>query len=191
MNNFIRACVFTLMSSLAAMSWAEPLNYAMLADVTQSPESMSGEFTQTKFLAVLQVGVKSSGRFSYQRDKQVTWLTEQPVVNELIITPTALISRQGEDELLRLDTQKNPAAVILGDIIFSVLTADWSVLARYFTVTGDLNDGSWQAELLPSDESIRQSVTRVELQGDTLLRQIVLHEANGDIITIQFQNLQF
>ncbi|MBN3564433.1 outer membrane lipoprotein carrier protein LolA [Aliamphritea spongicola] len=191
MNNFIRACVFTLMSSLAAMSWAEPLNYAMLADVTQSPESMDGEFTQTKFLAVLQVGVKSSGRFSYQRDKQVTWLTEQPVVNELIITPTALISRQGGDELLRLDTQKNPAAVILGDIIFSVLTADWSVLARYFTVTGDLNDGSWQAELLPSDESIRQSVTRVELQGDTLLRQIVLHEANGDVITIQFQNLQF
>ncbi|WP_315982750.1 hypothetical protein [Aliamphritea spongicola] len=57
MNNFIRACVFTLMSSLAAMSWAEPLNYAMLADVTQSPESMDGEFTQTKFLAVLQVGL--------------------------------------------------------------------------------------------------------------------------------------
>ncbi len=191
MNNVIRVLMFVLMTGLASVLWAEPVSYSVLAQVTQASEKMQGEFTQTKFLAVLQAGIKSSGRFSYQRDKQIVWLTEQPVENELIITPTALVSRQGGDELLRLDTRNSPAAIVLGDIMFSVLTADWSVLERYFSVNGELNDGHWQADLSPTDESIRQSVARVELQGDVLLRQIVLHEVNGDSTTIQFKNLQF
>ena len=60
---------------------------------------------------------------------------------------------------------------------------------HFFELSGKMNDGHWSAELVPADELVKQSVSKVELSGDSLVRKIILHESSGDHTTIHFKNL--
>ena len=191
MHKLLMFLVCLLFTGLSVANTTAPLSYEVLAQQTLSPDKLEGEFSQVKYLAVLQAGISSSGHFSYQRDQEILWITDEPVINELIITPGALVSRQDNQEVMRLDMQENPAGAILGDILFAVLTADWSSLEDYFQLSGALFEDDWKAELIPIDILVKQSIVRVELTGDTLVKHIVLHEANGDKTTIEFRKLQF
>jgi len=171
------------------LAWAA-VGFAELAQITTSPKSLQGSFHQQKYLAALDVTLHSSGVFEYRRGESIRWQIEQPIQNELLITPTSLSSRQGDDELLRLDVDSNPATAIMGRILFAVLTAQWQQLADYFTISGEIEGQQWRAELLPEDAVVGRMLERVELRGDELLRVIVLHEQGGDRTTIQLQDLQ-
>jgi hypothetical protein len=164
--------------------------FAELSQITASPDSLRGSFHQQKYLVALDVTLQSSGVFEYRRGESIRWQIEQPIKNELLITPTSLSSRQGDDELLRLDINSNPATAIMGRILFAVLTAQWQQLADYFTISGDIEGQQWSAELLPGDAVVGRMFERVELRGDELLRVIVLHEQGGDRTTIQLHDLQ-
>ncbi|WP_261844158.1 outer membrane lipoprotein carrier protein LolA [Aliamphritea ceti] len=181
---------FIFFCLLSVTCGADVLTYQQLAKLTQASDSLTGEFEQDKYLALLDASLKSTGRFSYLRNQQINWLTESPVQNELVITPERLVNRQQGQELMSLDLASNPAGVVLGDILFAVLTAEWPKLKALFRLQGKVQGTDWQAVLEPSDPAIAQVMSKVELSGDHLLRQIVLNEVSGDRTTIRFLNLQ-
>lgn len=165
------------------------LTFEQLETLSKSPESLTADFNQQKYLSSLDATLSSSGVFHYQRGKSIRWQTLQPIQNELLMTPDAIVNRQGDQELVRLDTASNPAVAVFSDILFAVLTADWSQLASYFKLSGEGQGGQWHAQLVPIDKVVLQVVSRVELKGDKFLREVILHEASGDQTTIRFKNL--
>lgn len=175
---------------LPLFSSAEGLSYPDLQRISVSPERLEGQFSQEKYLNSMGVSLASSGVFDYQRGKLIRWETVSPVQNELLVTPSQIVSRQGGQNLLQLGSDDNPAVKAFSGIFFAVLTADWGKLAQFFSITGQLVGEDWQAELLPVDDTIRQVVTSVELKGDKLLREVVLFENTGDRITIRFNQLK-
>lgn len=166
------------------------ISFAQLAQISTTPDELQGRFRQEKYLDALDVTLMSSGIFSYRRGKSIRWQILEPIQNELLMTPTSLSSRQGDDELLRLDVKTNPGTAVMSKVLFAVLTAQWQQLADYFELSGSIDGQQWRAELLPRDALIGQMFSRVELRGAGLLRVIVLYENGGDKTTIRLDDLE-
>ena len=177
-----------LMWFLPAAAYAD-LTFEQLELISKTPENLNGRFTQEKYLAALDTVLLSSGIFSYQRGKLIRWETLQPVQNELLMTPTSIINKQGGKEFMRVEAESNPAVALFNEMFFSVLTAEWGKLSAYFKLSGEIQDRQWHAELVPVDKTVQQVISRVELDGDVLVREIILHESGGDRTTIHFDSL--
>jgi hypothetical protein len=178
--------ILLTLSPLAALA---DISFARLAQIASSPDQLQGRFRQQKYLGAVDASLLSSGRFSYRRDESIRWEILEPIRNELVITPSGLSSRQGDNELMRIDADSNPGAAILGEIMFAVLSAEWSRLEQYFELSGEIDGQQWHARLQPRDAAIGQIFSRVELRGAELLRVIVLYERGGDRTTIQLDPL--
>jgi len=167
-----------LLTLLLCPLFAQALSFTDLASRTGSPQTLSGQFRQTKYLTLLDTSIESAGRFSYRRDDEIRWITQTPVADELVMTP------QG------IDGADNPVAALIGRIFFAVMSADWPVLEQHFTLSGELSEQGWQARLLPLDEEIAPAVERIELSGGDYLRRLELIETGGDRVRIDFSDLQ-
>ncbi len=167
-----------------AIAQAE-ISFSRLAQLNPAANELAGRFSQQKYLATLDVTLLSSGRFSFKRGQAIRWQILEPIQNELTITPAGLTSRQGDDELLRLDADTSPAASVLGEIMFAVLSTRWQQLEQYFEVSGDIDGPRWQVRLQPRGGAVAQLFDRVELRGENTVEMIVLYETGGDITTIQ------
>jgi len=161
------------------------ITFTQLAQISTTPENLQGRFSQEKYLAALDVSLMSTGVFTYQRGKSIRWEILEPIQNELVITPSTIINQQGNDELLRLDMDTNPTAAVMGKVFFSVLTAEWAQLSDYFELSGEIEGQQWRAVLVPVDQTIIQMFSRIELEGGSLLRVIILQENSGDRTTIR------
>lgn len=179
-----------LLLAMAQFSAAQGLTYAQLEQLTDSPAHLEGHFRQQKYLSSMDISLASHGVFEYQRGESIRWQIQEPIQNELLVTPTAIVSRQGDQNLLQLGAESNPAVSAFSGIFFSVLTADWGKLAEYFELSGRVDGDQWQANLLPLNDSIAQLVTSVTLKGDGLLREVILNEIGGDTTTIHFDHLK-
>jgi thermostable 8-oxoguanine DNA glycosylase len=120
----------------------------------------------------------------------VRWETLKPIQSEVLMTPSSITSYQGGQQLMRMETELNPAITLFNEIFFSVLTAEWQKLSSHFMLTGEVQDGQWHASLEPLDKTVKQVVSRIELDGDDLVRKITLYESGGDRTTIQFEILK-
>lgn len=185
----IRLLVSLLIFTLSYSAKAE-LSYELLDKLTESPASLTGNFRQEKKLAEFDVAITSEGHFEYKRDQYIRWVTEKPVINELVMTPDDIVSRQGSDETLRIDTNKNPTVKVMSKIFFAVMTAEWYELSEYFFANGQQLDDSWTVTLTPRNEIIKSTISYVELAGNTLLREVTMLEANGDRTHIIFSNMR-
>ncbi len=181
--------LLVILLCLSPFAVGADLSFDQLERISKNPPGLEGRFTQEKHLAALDTSLHSSGIFSYQRGKFVRWETLKPIQSEMLMTPTSISNKQGGQELMRMETQSSPAVALFNEIFFSVLTAEWGKLSAYFKLTGNIEGGQWHAELVPLDNTVKQVVSRVELKGDALVREIILHESDGDRTTIHFENL--
>ena len=164
------------------------ISYEQLAQFSLTPEILEGSFNQEKYIATLDATLISTGVFTYQRDKSIRWEILEPIHSELLMTPSAINSKADNRELMRLDANSNPVAQVISEIFFAVLTADWEKLSPYFELSVTVEGAQWHAVLLPLDQAVAQVFSRVELKGQTLLEEIVLHEKSGDRTTIHLVN---
>lgn len=185
----MRLYLLVILLCLSPFAVCAGLSFEQLERISNNPSSLEGRFTQEKYLAALDTALGSSGIFSYQRGKSVRWETLKPIQSEMLMTPTSISNKQGGQELMRMETESSPAVALFNEIFFSVLTAEWGKLSAYFKLSGNIEGGQWHAELVPVNKTVKQAVSRVELKGDALVREIILHESGGDRTTIHFENL--
>ncbi|MBM7456140.1 hypothetical protein HNR62_002021 [Oceanisphaera litoralis] len=164
--------------------------YKEAASLMEAPQALSGSFEQIKHLTALDTEIVSSGQFAYERDARIiSWHTLMPIESLLILTPETITSEQSGTVLSKLEARNNPVVALFSDIFFGVMTARWSILSDHFDVQTRIEASQWQATLIPREASVEQVVSRVELQGDVYLREIVLHETGGDRTRIRFYGL--
>ncbi len=184
MKQYLLGVIFLILPFIAGAE----ITFAQLAKISMTPEKLEGRFSQEKYLSALDAALVSTGVFDYQRGKSIRWAILEPIQNELLMTPDGITSQQDKGQLLQLDGGTNPTAAILGEIFFAVLTAEWEKLAEYFELSGSIDGNRWHAVLVPLDRTARQVFSRIELKGEDLLREIVLHETSGDRTTIRLDS---
>jgi hypothetical protein len=185
MNKLILSALVCFIPTLA---YAD-ISFTELSQLSTASAHLQGQFNQDKYLTDLEAHLHSSGEFEYQRGESIRWETLTPIANVLIMTPSSIRNHQGSHEILHLEADSNPAVTILSDIFFSVLTAEWTQLERYFDVSGTVQHGHWQVTLTPNEPALAHVVRSVQLQGDTHLRELTFFEQSGDSTHIIFTEL--
>ncbi|MBJ7538697.1 outer membrane lipoprotein carrier protein LolA [Marinomonas transparens] len=184
----IKYCLSLMVLSFSLFTSAASLDE--LKAITSTPNTLSGTFTQAKYLAQLDTSLRSTGEFHYLRDKEITWHTLTPIDSRLKLTPETMSNYQNGKQVNKMDSGSNPVVAILSDIFFAVMTAQWQVLETYFTVNTKVADRQWQATLTPLNANIGSFANKIILQGDQYLRHITLYEAEGNRTQIDFSQLQ-
>ena len=164
------------------------VSFERLGAISQTPDYLEGKFTQEKYLKALETGLVSTGVFVYKKGEYLHWETLDPISNKLVLTPTSIANQQGEKELVAMSVGADAITSVLSEILFSVLTANWKNLSKYFELSGDIDNESWVVELLPIDVTIAAAINKIELSGKALLQKIVLYEKQGDSTTIEFSD---
>jgi hypothetical protein len=179
---------FGLIFLLFPLVGSAGISFTQLAKISTTPDQLKGTFSQEKYLKALDAELISTGVFSYQRGKSIHWEIQKPIQNELVMTAATITSKQGDGELWQIDVESTPESAALGQIFFSLLTADWEILSNHFEVTGEIDGQQWHAVLVPIDATVVQAFSRIELSGENLLQQIILHENGGNRTTIRLDN---
>lgn len=145
----------------------------------EAPEALAGSFTQTKKIQDAGVVLKSEGRFALIRGKGIKWQTTRPVQSLVVI----------EGANICLDAERVPSGAVsaVAPLMQALFSRDMPALAQYFTVSRQQGD---RVVLEAADETMAKVFSRMEIKGGRLVEQVVLHNRQGDVTTIDFFNVR-
>ena len=172
---------------VAAPAWAHELADDIRARLSQ-PELLRGDFEQAKTVTGFAKPLHSSGDFLVARGRGVLWRTDQPFAAELRLTRNEIQTSQGGAVIFKLDAAKEPTVRVINGLMFALLNGDLVQLGELFDFAGSLaaTGKGWTLALTPKQPALARLLKKVELQGDTLVRRILIDEANGDKTQIRF-----
>ena len=193
MKNVVKQ-TFTLLIWLSSCWLGVPAQAADLAllNTIQSRLTVAtvirGDFTQTRQLAGIKKPLVAKGSFVVEKTRGVLWRTLTPFPQTTRVTQGEILQKDGDRVLMSLSADKEPAAHAISRILFSLFAGDMSALAEYFDYTGQIDGGGWQLSFTPREAGLRTVIGSMSLEGDSVVRQVTLTSAAGDITRIVFSN---
>lgn len=169
---------------------AQVITFDQLAEIAAPPEALHGRFIQKKYLQIVDAHLLSSGVFNYTQGKALHWETQEPIKSELIIDKASVISKQSGNVTSEIKSADNPSVAVINEVLFAVLTAQWSLLSKHFLLSGSVAGENWIARLTPKQAAIQKVVSGIEIKGDRLLKQLTLLQVGGDTTTIDFEPIE-
>jgi hypothetical protein len=150
-----------------------------------------GDFTQTRQLTGVKKALVANGTFVVEKTRGVLWRTLAPFPQTTRITPGEILQKDGDRVLMTLRADQEPAVNAISRVLFSLFAGDLSTLAEFFDYRGQLdggNSGGWQLSFTPRDAGLRTVIASLSLEGDSVVRQVTLTSAAGDVTHIAFAN---
>ncbi|WP_051710783.1 LolA family protein [Andreprevotia chitinilytica] len=148
-----------------------------------------GDFAQTRELVGVKKPLKSTGHFVVDKQRGVVWQTIKPFASKLKISRQAIVQKSGDQVLMQLSADKEPAVKTVGTVLFALFAGDFATLERYFNVTGDASVKGWQLQLAPKDAALAKLIRGLKLDGSKAIDQIELDAASGDVTRITFSQV--
>jgi hypothetical protein len=186
MKRRLLACCMALAMTPAFAAVPTAKIQAMLA----KPQMLCGRFDQNKQLTGMKKPLLSNGRFCVAAGKGVLWRTLQPFPNTLRLTRDEIVHMQGERVAVRIDAKQEPVVRMINNVLFSLLAGDLGQLETLFDGEGRVQDNQWSVALKARDPGLARVIAGVSLEGGAFVKNIVIHEANGDRTSISFSAMQ-
>lgn len=183
-----RALTAFLLLCMASAACAEDLLAGIQKQLTDAPV-VRGEFSQTRELVGVKRPLKADGRFVVDKSRGVVWKTEKPFRNSLRVNRQEIVQKDGNQVLMRMTADKEPAVRTIGSVLFSLFSGDLVALARHFVYTGKQSGRLWTLDLTPKDAALGKVIRNLQLEGSTTVEHIVLTAGSGDISRIAFRNV--
>lgn len=184
-RHFLYSVCLTFATLLPQVAAQEPQALlAHLADI----ESLEGNFTQIRHIAVLAIPLRSSGDFRYQREHGIVWRTTEPIVNEIHITHEQGIVAVDEGGV----TRSLPASEVVAGIFLSLFAGELDRLRTYFDVvavnaatTESLQAAPrthrpWALRLTPALPTLASQIEYIVVAGHDHVDSVIIQDANGD-----------
>lgn len=166
------------------------LPVAKIQALLAKPDILCGRFDQAKQLMGMKKPLLSSGRFCVVAGKGVLWRTLQPFPSTLRLSRDEILQMHGDRVAVRVDAKQEPTVRLINNMLFSLLAGDLAQLETLFEGEGTVQDKQWSAALKARDAGLAKVIAGVSLEGGAFVRQITLHEANGDRTSISFSAMQ-
>lgn len=157
---------------------------------TVKAKSVSGDFTQIKMVKGISISLKSTGIFSYVKEDKLVWHLQKPIENVYSIEYDQINKKSAIEDIVdgmqtTSDQYKNIVTMFL-----DMFSGNWSVLEKYFSISGDSNESGWRVKLTPTDELFKSMFISLTLQGDQYIDNMQIEEKNGDRTRIEFSNVK-
>ena len=174
---FKRWLVAPALLMVVNLATAETFDLPQLAGQLNGPAVVRGDFIQEKYLRALPQPLTSQGRFVLARDRGLLWLLQQPIRQDYRITAQG-IARRSEQGWQQVDPQGGSARQ--NQLFLAVLSGDTQALQRDFELNLSGEAGAWQLQLTPRGALLKQIFDGIDIRGGATVKQIELHEAQGD-----------
>jgi hypothetical protein len=195
-------CAFLLLLPfmLAAQTnddvWKRPLNAETLPRFNAICKEMSrhrilrGRFIQTNTLNRLGRSLVSNGNFTADAERGIIWDTKTPFPSVTVVGRASVVQISG-GRTTRLDTSGNETFIRISEAISSIFAGDSEKLINAFELYFTENGRNWNLGLLPRDNEVKAVAKAIIMQGDSVLRELIFYQQNGDIIRYELSGHSF
>jgi len=150
---------------------------------------LSGQFSQTKTLSDLPKPLLSSGRFLFARERGVIWQVLRPYPSEFVLTPHAMVTREGGRERV-MAASEQPGLAVATRLFSALFTLDLAALEQDFLLHAAGSPEAWQLGLRPRHAAMAASFSEAVIRGGSAVKSIVLRDARGDSTEITLSDLK-
>ena len=141
-------------------------------------------FTEVQQLAILDQPLHSSGELLYEAPDRLEKRTLEPRREDLVLEHGTLSVERGHHHH-SVSLRDFPQAVPFVESLRATLAGDRAALARYFAVHFSGTLGRWTLELTPTDATLKRSVERILITGETdRIRTVQIRQSDGDTSTL-------
>lgn len=151
-----------------------------------------GEFKQTKIFGDIGVSVRSFGKFSVRKNRELLWETLKPAKVGFLLSDEGAF-QISDGKKTPLPESARPTMQTLRALFDAAFSGDEAALARIFKISandaGAANaDSVWT--LAPLGEPLKSFVKKIELRSaGTALKSVRLLDVSGDETLIEFFNI--
>lgn len=137
-------------------------------------------FTETKYLALLDKPVQSSGELRFTAPDHLEKRTLSPKAENLVLDGDMLtVDRDGKRYTMPLQNYPEIAAFI--ESIRATLAGNRDALERYYKLGVEGRASRWTLTLTPADSRMAAAVSQVRIEGrQDVLDQVEIRQADGD-----------
>ena len=141
-------------------------------------------FTEVQELAILDHPLHSSGELLYDAPNRLEKRTLEPRREDLVLEH-GMLSVERDHHRRSVSLRDFPQAVPFIESVRATLAGDRAALARYFSVQFGGTLGRWSLELTPTDDTLKRSVQRIVIAGETdRIRSVQIRQSDGDTSTL-------
>lgn len=170
---------------VALALWASPApaadwTVARLMEALAANKAGRATFNETRFLALLDQPLESSGELRFTPPHRLEKRTLAPGNETLVVDgDSVLIERSGKRYSLSL--RDHPEVAVFVDSIRGTLAGDRKSLERAYTLSLAGSEPRWRLVLRPRDESVARLVASIEVEGAGAdVRRIEITQPDGD-----------
>ena len=165
---------------LAASFHAAALELPALFDALAKRKPVKAQFTERKFLRLLDKPVESHGELLFTPPDRMEKRTTSPKAERVVVDRERITLDRG-GKTYGMGLSENPAMAVLVESIRATLAGDLATLTRTYSVALDGDEGRWRLVLRPLDPAVSTLVERVEIGGaHTDVRRVEIFQADGD-----------
>lgn len=156
---------------------------------SQKTTSITADFTQVKDMSFMEEKVTSSGRFYFQKEKQMRWEYTAPFDYAIILNGDRIrIIDEGKSK--DFDTGSNRMFLEISNVMTWMVNGTL-LNSNQFTTTWYEAPGYYKAVLVPTGAMMKDYLTRIELKlskSDYTVDELKMFEKSGDYTLITFRN---
>ncbi len=194
--HILRIFIFLLtavaFSQNASMSDAEKVSFMKeVAGMAHDLESLSSDFTQTKYIQLMEDKAVSKGKLYYQAPNVLKWEYSMPYDYKILFRENQLhINDNGDKSVTNLKANKLMEKLVglISGSVNGKLVADY----ENFDVSLTRDGSTVSALIIPKDPAIRQMFHEIIMvfNQDNILNSVRLMEEGGDYTHIDFKNIK-
>ena len=159
---------------------ARALDMATLMQNLGKHKERHGRFVETRYLAVLNKPLRSSGEVRYVAPDLFEKKTLEPAADLMQVNGDRLYMEK-DGRKYRMLLSKQPQAAVFVDAIAGLLKGDAAVLERNYDYQLEGKASKWTLTLVPKEQKVRGMVSKIIATGDqNQLKTIEYVQADGD-----------
>lgn len=149
--------------------------------------SLRGGYVQKKTLREIPRPLVAEGRFLFAREFGIVWRTLTPFPADLVITPDAIIQRDGATAT-RLSAEQQPGVRAVASVFFAVFALDFRALEPLFELHSRRTRAGWELGLKPRPGT-GDAVRRIVVSGRNHVQRVLLEDQAGDLTEIRLHDI--
>jgi outer membrane lipoprotein-sorting protein len=156
---------------------------------SQKTSSITADFTQVKEMSFMEEQVTSSGKFYFQKEKQMKWEYIEPFTYAIILNGTRIrIIDEGKSK--DFDTGSNRMFLEISNVMTGMVNGTLLSSDQFITSWSEA-ESYYKAVLIPAGAMMKDYLVRIELKlnkTDYSVDELKMFEKSGDYTLVTFRN---
>jgi outer membrane lipoprotein-sorting protein len=153
-----------VLAALSPLAPAFGLELEQLLTQFAQVKERHATFVETRYLAVLDRPVKSSGTLAFRSPSRMEKITLEPKPESLLLDGDALSMRR-EGKTITVDLKSHRQVLSFVEAIRGVLMGDISLLQQTYEIELSGGDDDWSMLLIPRDRQLAEAVKQIRIGG--------------------------